>query len=93
MDIFRFADPALMSPGGVSYFKPQTNAGVAAFQTSGSFEIPFDVVHVTNSSGATAWFRYKCRSGTAPQSTFLLVPCVAAGVSHGASNLNVFKLS
>jgi hypothetical protein len=94
MDTFKFADPALMAGGSSPvYFSPRTNKGVAGFLTSGSFETIFDVVHVTDSSGATAWFRYRTRTGASPINPFLIVPVVAAGVSHGTSVLNVFKLS
>lgn len=94
MDTFKFADPALLS-GGTSpvYFSARTNKGVVGFLSSGSFETVFDVVHLTDSSGATAWFRYRVRTAASPINPLLVVPVVSAGVSHGSSVMNVFKLS
>ena len=82
MDLYRTASP-VVSSGTPVYFKPQTNGGVLGALTAGNGSAFFDVVHVINSSGATAWFRYRARTGFQPACPHLLVPVVSAGISGG----------
>jgi hypothetical protein len=82
MDLYRTASP-VVSNGTPVYFKPQTNGGVLGALAAGNGSAFFDVVHVINSSGATAWFRYRARTGFQPLCPHLLVPVVSAGISGG----------
>jgi hypothetical protein len=81
MDLYRTTAP--IASNTVVNFKPQTNNGVLGALQSNNGNAWFDVAHVTNSSGATAWFRYRVRTGYEPLCPHLIIPVVSAGISSG----------
>jgi len=81
MDYFKTTTPYTVAAGTPVYFKPQTNNGIMAGIRTTSNSSWFDVVHTINSSGATAWFRYRVRDRYTYKTPFLIIPVVSSGVS------------
>ena len=78
MDKYNYAKPI---PPGVTYFSPQTNRGLMlCLGYQGNQRV--DVVHVTGTNGATAWFRYGVGNQAFPKNPVMITPAVAAGVSY-----------
>jgi hypothetical protein len=81
MDYYKFATPITLPAAGVTYFSANSNKGLFVCSSAPQTDYVVDVVHVTGTTGATAWFRYRQTNNTNPLQPFFITPAVVAGVS------------
>jgi len=93
MDYYRTTTPYTLAAGTPVYFKPQTNNGVMVGLQSTSGNSWVDVIHTTDSSGATAWFRYRMRDQWTYKTPFYIIPVVSSGASGPGGSAPISFLS
>jgi len=89
MDYYKYAVPIVLPGSGVTYFSANTNKGLFVCSGLKQGDYHVDVLHVTGTNGATAWFRYAMTNNTLPFTPFFITPAPVAGVSASLTSNQV----
>ena len=94
MDYYKYAVPIVLPGSGVTYFSANTNKGLFVCSGLKQGDYHVDVLHVTGTNGATAWFRYAMTNNTLPFKgigEILFLHNVTLGPASTAGDLRILR--